>query len=442
MIGNFCSNIYTGGRGLNVLSITVTIVSVSLFGIEQTSLAQGPGGGAPVIVAEVYDAEVHPTQEFVGTVMPERRAVVGSAVDGRVATYLAKEGERVESGAVLAKLLDETISKEIEAAEAELAYREQELRELQNGSLPEEKLQAAAMLTIAEAEQELAISEYQRIQRLFEGGRASSESELDQAKAQYQISTANIAERKAAKQLVDDGPREERVKRAEAQRDMQKAIVDKLKDQKRKHQMISRFAGYVVKEHTEEGEWVNRGSPVAEIAALDNIDVLVHVLESYVPYISIGMEVEVTISSLQTILHENGKPIMGEVVSIIPEADSRSRTFPVKVRVKNTIAEDGPVIKSGMLARVSLPVARKTKARLIPKDSLVLGGPTPVVWMMELNQDGQTGTVKNLPVKTGITSGSLIAIGEELKPGQLVISEGNERLRPGMPVQILGRREK
>lgn len=407
-----------------------------MFGDTTSAFGQAANSApaSPVIVAKAYEAEVQPTQEFVGTVMPERRAVIGSAVDGRVSEYLVNEGDRVEAGAVLAKLLDETISKEIEAAEAELAFREQELMELESGSLPAEKMQAAAMLEIAEAEQALAVSAYRRIQRLFETAGASTESELDEAKAQFQVATANIAERRAAKQLVDDGPRVERILRAKAQRDMQQAIVDKLKDQKRKHQMISRFAGYVVAEQTEEGEWVNRGDAVAEIAALDNVDVLVHVLESYVPHIEIGAKVDVWIPSLESQAQHVQQPLPGEVVSIIPEADGRSRTFPVKVRVKNLINESGPVIKSGMLARVALPVAPKSSSLLIPKDALVLRNASRAVWRVQPGQQADTGTVELVVVKTGVSSGSKIAVMDSLQPGDLVVSEGNERLRPGSQV--------
>ncbi len=415
------------------------VVTVLLIVVATPTFSQGPKSSpaSPVVVAEVYEAEVHPTQEFVGTVIPERRAMIGSAVDGRVAEYLVNEGDRVESGAVLAKLLDETITKEIEAAAAELAFREQELNELQSGSLPAEKMQAAAMLQIAEAEQDLANSAYRRTQRLYETRGASTASELDEAKAQFQVAIANIAERKAAKQLVDDGPRKERILRAQAQRDKQQAIVDKLKDQKKKHQMISRFAGYVVAEQTEEGEWVNRGDAVAEIVALDNVDVLVHVLESYVPHIQLGMKVDVRIPSLNFREGENPQTFSGTVARIIPEADSRSRTFPVKVRVKNIIDDDGPVIKSGMLARVELPVAGKALSLLVPKDALVLKESSRAVWRVNRSGDVGHGTVEQISVKTGLSSGSKIAVIEKLKVGDLVVVEGNERLRPAAQVKIL-----
>ena len=52
----------------------------------------------------------------------------------------------------------------------------------------------------------------------------------------------------------------------------------------------------------------------------------------------------------------------------------QARTFPVKVRVKNEFTDDGPLVKSGMYARVMLPTGAKQMATLVSKDALVLGG--------------------------------------------------------------------
>ena len=402
-------------------------------------VAFGQGRGpAPVVVAEVVDDVVHPTQEFVGTVLPERQAVIGSAVDGRVNEFLIRDGDRVEAGQALAKLLDDTISLEIAAAEAELELRQLELDELEHGSLPAEKEQAMALLNIAEAKLNEADKEYERMRRLYQDQGASNEKEFNEAKALYDSAVATVAERQAAKQLVDDGPRSEKILQAKAQRKMQEAIVDKLRDQKKKHTIISRFAGYVVSEGTEEGEWVNRGDTIAEVVALDYVFVQVHVLETYIPYIQQGMKVDVWIPALPFDTTSEGRqPLSGEVVHIIPSADPRSRTFPIKIRLKNLMLDDQPLIKVGMVGRVVLPIGDEETHRLIPKDALVLGGPSPFVWVVETDSGTQSASVKRVPVKPGISDGRRVAIGQELAPGQLVVTEGNERLQPGAPVNIL-----
>lgn len=431
----YCS-VLTFERSEKWLAIIATFVT-SIFIVVPMTYAQGRGP-SPVKVAEVLDDVVHPTQEFVGTVLPERQAAIGSAVDGRVNEFLVRDGDRVEAGQPLAKLLDDTISMEIAAAEAELEFRTQELNELERGSLPAEKSQAAELLNIAEARLAFAQKDFERTSRLYEQAGAANEKEFDEAKVELNAATATVAERKAAKQLIDDGPRLEKILQAKAQQAMQAAIVQKLKDQKNKHTIRTRFSGYVIAEQTEEGEWVNRGDLVAEIVALDHVLIEVHVLESYIQYVQQGMHVDVWIPALPFDTTSEGKqPFSGEVVHIIPSADPRSRTFPVKIRVKNLFLDDHPLIKAGMVARVVLPIGDQRNERLIPKDALVLGGQTPFVWVVDPSPEKTSGTVKKVTVQPGISDGRRMAIGQELTPGQLVVIEGNERLQPGAEVSIL-----
>src|SRR3990170_1161575 len=98
----------------------------------QHALAQPPGLPA-VIVSPVVEREITAGQTFVGTVMPLKKAIVGSAVDGRVVEFPLDEGDRVEEGQTLAQLLTDTIKLEVETAEAELQLRQQQLAELENG---------------------------------------------------------------------------------------------------------------------------------------------------------------------------------------------------------------------------------------------------------------------------------------------------------------------
>ena len=107
------------------------------------------------------------------------------------------------------------------------------------------------------------------------------------------------------------------------------------------------------------------------------IDVEIQVLENYIPHVRVGDEVRLEISSLP---NEN---LVGRVAEIVPQADLRTRNFPVRVRMENKIVEGQPLIKAGMFARATLAVGRTAKAMLVPKDAVVLGGPTPMVFVAE-----------------------------------------------------------
>ena len=126
----------------------------------------------------------------------------------------------------------------------------------------------------------------------------------------------------------------------------------------------------------------------------------------------------------------------GKITGVIAQAVTRSRTFPVKIHVNN----ESHVLKAGMLAEVELEVGARRESTLVPKDALVLGGPTPRIFLALPDSNVETKFVaKMLPVKQGASLGEWIAvtaIGDEIIAGDLVVEKGNERLRPGAPLVV------
>jgi RND family efflux transporter MFP subunit len=382
---------------------------------------------AMVAVSPVVEREVVAGQHFVGTVMPLRKAIVGSAVDGRVIAYPLDEGDRVEEGQVLAQLLTETIQLELAAAQAELELRRQALAELENGTRPEEIEQMKARMTAAQARWQYAEARRKRAENV---GQAMSEEERDEMLALAIEAEQAFLDAKAAYALAVEGPRKEQIAQAKAQVAVQQAEVERLKDQLEKHTVKSRFTGYVTAEHTEVGQWLKQGDPVVEVAALDEVEVVAQVVEQYVPHLRVGMEVSVEIPALA------GQAFAGEVSAIVPQADVQARTFPVKIRVKNRFVEQEPLVKSGMYVRVMLPTGNKQMATLVSKDALVLGGPQPMVFVVDAAPNAKAGKVRPVPVQLGVSEGNMIQVRGGIETGQMVVVQGNERLRPGQDVSI------
>ena len=393
------------------------------------STAFGQRGPAIVAVSPVVEREVSEGQTFVGTVTPVRRSVVGSAVDGRVAEFPVNDGDFVRKGQPLAQLLTQTIGLEVSAARSELKLREEELRELENGSRPEELRRAKAIMLADEAIVEYERKRMKRAKELFDRNAINDDelqqviSEATKAEQQYQQAVEVHA-------LAVAGPRKEQIEQARARLAMQQAVTDKLTDQLGKHTIKAPFDGYVVAEFTEVGQWVQRGEHVAEVIALDEVDVIAQVLENHATHVRRGQAVRVEIPALPDQL------LTGMVVAVVPQADLRSRTFPVQVRVKNSVSDGTPLLKSGMLGRVTLPTGPLTKALLVPKDALVLGGPQPSVSIVVEAEGDKPSTTRPVPVVLGVAAGGMIQVKGELASGDQVVVRGNERLRPGQPIQI------
>ncbi len=404
-----------------------------------TTYAAAQGGSPPATLVEAVRVEhrtVMPKQAFVGTVMPVQKAVIGSAVDGRVIKFPVNEGDYVEKDSTLAQLLTETISKDLAAAQAELVLRQEELKEMNAGSRPEEIEQALARREAAKARMEYSRLRLQRLQTLFRQGRAASTEDVDEATAASEEAHNAFLEAAAAYELAVEGPRIEHKAQAQARVAMQQAVVDRLSDQIQKHTIRTRFSGYVSAEHTEVGAWVNRGDPVAEVVALDQVDIEVHVVENHVPFIDVGNPTIVTAAALPD------KKFPGTVALVVPQADPRTRTFPVKVRVENEKTKSGlPVLKAGMLARATLPVGEEQKGTAVPKDALVLDGARKSVWVIDpktvkpLQEGGQAflqGVAKSVPVTTGAEDETWVLVRstgpDAIQPGQYVVTRANERI--------------
>lgn len=403
--------------------VTLLLVMNSL-----SSVFAQQGVPARVTVVEVVErVDLASWRHFTGTVEPRRHSLIGSAVSGRVTKFLVNEGDAVKAGDSLAQLLTRNIEIQIAAATAEWELRQQELLELKNGSRKEEREESAAKLRAAESTMKFAKTRLERTKGLVERN-ATTKEHIDEDASVSETAMATYLAAKAAHELVVAGPRQERIAQAVARADAAKEEVNRLQDMLEKHTIKAPFAGFVVAEHTEVGQWIESGKLVAEVIEVDPIEIRVSVQESYVSHLVKGMSAHVELDALP------GEKFVGKITAIVPKADEKSRTFPVKVTLPNPAQDDGtPLLKPGMGAKVDLRVDQKELAMLVPKDSLVLGGKQPLVYVVATDDENKT-IARPIPVTLGIASGSWITVRGDLKPKDLVVVEGNERLRPGAEI--------
>lgn len=382
--------------------------------------AQSSGGSA--YFDEVVRQRVEPRQSFVGTVRPSRRSIIGTAVDGRVVEYAVDAGQPISAGETLARLRTGTIEIEIRSAEAERDLRKAELEELQNGSRPEEIRRAEAELTAAEAMETYTRARLERAKELARSGGAISSEELDQALSEYQSATQKGLAAEQTLQLLRRGPRPEQIAQAAARLAAQQEQLNLLEDRKKKYDIKAPYDGYVVREQTEEGAWVKQGDPIAELVDLDPAEIEVQAPERIVPYLQSGLSATVRLDAFPD------TDFSGQISNVIPDADERTRTFPVKVLVQNDGDDPTKLIRAGMLARVSLPSGPQLDALTVHKDAIVFGGEAAVVYVND------NGIAKRVPVEIIVDSGERSAVRGALREGDQVIIRGNERLRPGQKI--------
>jgi RND family efflux transporter MFP subunit len=404
---------------LTVLSIS----SACAYGQPKGATPAAPPA-ARVFVAQVRVDTLDEPKTFVGTVMPLRKSIVGSAAPGRVEEYLVNDGDFVKKGTPLVHLRRGIIGAEKKAAEAELEVRRAALAEMEN-SHQDEIAQAKALLAVAEANQQFRNAKLERAKLL---GAAITRELLEEEISMSAQAGANVTHAQAALRLLTGASWEQKHEQARARVGVQEAEVERLSEQYERHTMFAPFDGWVTKEHTEMGQWLMQGDPAVEIAELGSVDVEIAVLEDYVTKLHKGTPGNVEINALRS------QQFTGQVAIINPQADARARTFPIKVRVENIVDERGPLLKAGMFARVTLPVGEPKRLPLVPKDAISIGGRSPIVFVVD--STGGKFTVRPVPVTLGVSTGQWISVGAmELKEGDVVVVEGNERLRPGQEVR-------
>ncbi len=181
-------------------------------------------------------------------------------------------------------------------------------------------------------------------------------------------------------------------------------------------ELRSPFAGIVDEVFVEEGSWVEPGTEVASVLALDPIIAVGEVSERDLRLVSTGMSASVTFG--------DGTSAEGEIRYIRREASELTRTFPIEVAVPNPDA----AIPAGMSVEIAL-AARARPAVTVPRSIITLAA-DGTVGVRTLNPDD---TVAFLPVTIiDDTPGGLIVAG--IESGTRVIVSGQDLVTEGQKV--------
>jgi RND family efflux transporter MFP subunit len=394
---------------------------------------------ARVRTGEVVERQVSRGHNFVGTVEAKRTSTVGSTVSGRVIEFLVDEGDEVDQDQPLVKLRTRDLEIDLAVAQAELDLRREELAELENGTRPEEIEQAKARMLAAGALKEFTAARLRRAEQLY-ARNATSADDLQETRSAAEGAAQRYIEAEQAWRLAVAGPRKEEIAQAKARVRAAEEHVNRLNDDIDEHTVRAPFHGYVTDEFTEVGQWVAAGAAVVEMIDVDTVEVEIPVIEKYAAKVRRGMPARVTVDALPE------RQWTAQVSAVVPKADRRSRSFPVKIELENPTDSDEPRLRPGMFARVTLSVGTEQPVMLVPKDAVVLGGRTPVVFRVGAAPDGDNGdnadgTAELVPVELGASIDGMIEVRGDLKPGDSVVEVGNERVRPGQPLVLIGKSE-
>jgi HlyD family secretion protein len=338
---------------------------------------------------------------------------VSFKIPGRVIARPADEGQRLKAGDPVATLE----SKELEAdvgrlraslaatetrlpqldteialqtdltrariaeAQAALVARNERLAELKSGSRPQELQRALADVREAKAVMDNAQADFARMEALYRDGGVSAQAR-DAARTSFDVAAERYRNAVERLDMVKEGPRQEEIRRAEA--DVLQARAAVLLAQTgalevaRKRQELATLqatilrdraalagadaqlsytvltspqAGVVLRKHVEPGEMIAAGTPAVTIADLENIWLKIYIPEPQLGRVKLGQAAEITTDSFR------GKIYPGTITFINSEAEFTPKNIQTQEErvklvfaVKISVANPSQELKPGMPA--------------------------------------------------------------------------------------------
>jgi len=249
-----------------------------------------------------------------------------------------------------------------------------------------------AALRTRRAEAQLAEQEYKRLSDLLPK-RAISQSQFDEAKANFDAARARVNE-------------------AEAQ--LSKKVIR------------APFDGKLGLRMVDQGEYIATGTSIVEINMLNPIYADFTLSEKDLPLISNGYEVIATVAAIPD------QTFKGRVSAINTSVNPQTRT----VRVRATLDNTDELLRPGMFATINTRQPEDRQVITVPRTAISYNTYGDYVYVVTENDDGQL-VVDRRTVESGDVRDGQVAVTRGLETGEQVVSKGLLRLRAGQTVTVV-----
>jgi HlyD family secretion protein len=284
-------------------------------------------------------------------------SLVSFKVQGRIVDLPVVEGQRVEEGALLARLEDADYKQRVVIDEANVKVRESNLALTLAGTREQEI--KAAQQSVLDAEAELAQRKLDndRAQQLFSKDEISAQ-DRDQSVTALKRADAAFQTAQQHYNLALEGSRKEEIEVARANLNQANANLGLSRVNQSYTTLRAPSSGIVTVRQAELGEVVLPGTPVVNIADLDHIWLRAYIAETDLGRIRWGQDASITTDTYP------GKQYHGRISFISPDAEFTPKsvqTYKERVtlvyRVKIDIENPNHELKPGMPADAHLQLA-------------------------------------------------------------------------------------
>ena len=249
----------------------------------------------------------------------------------------------------------------------------------------------------------------------------SLQAAADLAATTYQRDKAQFAVKAISQQAMDAS--DANLRQARANMAEQQALVDK-------KIIRAPFAGRLGVRNVDLGQYINAGTAVVTLQALDPIYVDFYLPQQSLGMIRVGQEVVLNTDAWPD------DPLKGKVSVIDPKVDTNTRN----VRVRALLHNPDKRLLPGMAANVAIDSGQARKLITLPQTAVTYNPYGNIVYLVEDQGKDAKGNpklvAKQVFVTTGDTRGDQVAILGGLKAGETVVTAGQIKLRNGSPVVV------
>ena len=187
------------------------------------------------------------------------------------------------------------------------------------------------------------------------------------------------------------------------------------------------FAGDLGVRQVEVGQYLSAGTPIVTLTNLDTLYVDFTLPEQERAKLQVGQMVEIRVDAFKDRLFQ------AKLTTIEPQLDPEMRS----IILQATLDNPDHLLLPGMFAAARVILAAQPNVMVLPETAVDYSAYGESVYVLTPKAKGKDGqqiyTAAQTFVKTGPRRNGMIAITEGLKPGDLVVSEGQVKLQSAGP---------
>jgi membrane fusion protein (multidrug efflux system) len=177
------------------------------------------------------------------------------------------------------------------------------------------------------------------------------------------------------------------------------------------------------------GSFVNAGTPLVPLYALNPIYFNFSVPQQLAPQLAVNTDVSVRVDAFPS------RVFAGKVTAINPNIDEVLRTISIQATVQNPQEE----ILPGMFGSVHLEIGNSISLLVIPSLSVAYAPYGNSAYVVERTRDAEgkeSTTARQQIVQLGRSRGDFVSVTKGLTEGDEIVATGSFKLRPGAKIQI------